>query len=158
MKISNLFLILIALLSFTLVMGCETGTDDDSAGDDDADAPDPNAPVLSDLQVQSAVNGSGDCMVTVKWDCDDADGDLDGSTFYIYFDDISFTGQWDMQGTPPFLHAEYDFQLQVDGPVAEPSIDSESEYDVEVYMRDFAALESNHLTEDGYESPDENCY
>ncbi len=158
MKLKNLFLILAALLSFVLVLGCDPEGDDDSAGDDDTDAVDPNAPVLSELLIQSAVNGDDECMVTVRWDCDDADGDLHGSTFYIYFSEELFTGQWDMQGVPPHYSAEYSYQLQVDGPIAEPSIDSESEYDVELYMRDLSGLESNHLTEDGYESPDSNCY
>ncbi len=157
MRISTILWLALITLPLALATGCEADDDDDSSGDDD-DQVDPNAPVLSDLSIKSARDSNDDCIVSVEWTCDDADGDLDGSTFYIYFSDISITGQWDMQGTPPFNHAEYDVELKVDGAVAEDSIDSNTTYDVEVYMRDFAGLESNHLTEPGYESPDENCY
>ncbi|MDP7112102.1 MAG: hypothetical protein QGH45_09065, partial [Myxococcota bacterium] len=69
--------LLVTLTFAVLFAGCPTGDDDDdSAGDDDG--VDPLAPVLSDLELQQASDGSGGCLVFVGWTITDEDGDLSG--------------------------------------------------------------------------------
>ena len=71
MRITHRLFLLLAAGALALG-GCPSSDDDDSAGDDDG--VDELAPVLSDLKIQHATDGSGGCIVFVKWTAKDKDG------------------------------------------------------------------------------------
>jgi len=147
-----LFPALIAVLA--LAMGCPTSGDDDSADDDDDN---PNAPVISNLDIGQFAVGE-DCNVQVAWHVDDADGDLDGSAVKLVANDSTWSWTFDLTGTPPFNSADLDLTIKVGGVVGQPHFVADTEYDLELWMHDLANNESNHLTELGWMSPDENCF
>ncbi len=158
--------ILLALLALgTLLVGCPAGDDDDSAGDDDG--VDPLAPVLSDLQLQHASDGSGGCNVFVKWTVTDEDGDLAGKDedtgdwlaveVKTKFDDGGCNWVYTIQRDPPVHEVELDVDIPVGGVIGSCYVDADETYDVEVYMFDLAERESNHLFELEWDSPTEDC-
>lgn len=143
------------LATLLLALGCTPDDDDDSADDDDG--PDPNAPVISNLDVDHYAVGEK-CNALVEFHVDDADGDLDGSVIKVKFDDSEHGLTLSVDGIPPFNSLDLSVEFQVGGVLTEKDLDHDTEYDIEVWMFDLAMLESNHLTELDWTSPDENCF
>ena len=160
------WLILLALaLPLVLGAGCPAADDDDSAGDDDGI--DEDAPVLSDLKLEHASDGSGGCIVFVSWTAKDADGDLSGKDedtdewlpvdLKVKFDDVGCSWGYSIHRDPPVHEVDITVDIPVGGVIGSCHVDSDEEYDVEVYMYDLAGRESNHLLEEAWESPTEDC-
>ncbi len=153
------------LLSLAVLGGCPAD-DDDSAGDDD-DGEDPLAPVLSDLKLQHASDGSDGCTVFVKWTVTDEDGDLAGKDeetgdwlaveVKTKFDDGGCNWVYTIQRDPPVYEVDLDVDIPVGGVIGSCSVNADETYDVEVYMYDLAGRESNHLYELEWDSPTEDC-
>jgi len=161
-------LLLIAILPLGIVlMGCPTDDDDDDSAvgdDDDDDSINPLAPVLSDLEVEHG-GGASACRVVVQFHVEDEDGDLAASDgaggyvaipLYIEFGIEQFAYNFTIEGEASFVQdLSLDFYLEEheDDPVISP----DTEYDVEVWLYDVAGNESNHLVEEGYETPATDC-
>ena len=154
--------LLVTLTFAVLFAGCPTGDDDDdSAGDDDG--VDPLAPVLSDLELQQASDGSGGCLVFVGWTITDEDGDLSGQDedsgdwqfieIKAKFDDSACNWEYTLQQAPPVTQHEITLDMPVGGVIGSGCYVNA----VEVYMYDLAERESNHLYELEWDSPTEDC-
>jgi hypothetical protein len=166
-RINGLLLILTLILVPTCLVlsGCPSGDDDDSAGDDD-DGPDPLAPVLTDIELEHG-GGADNCKVYLQFHAEDADGDMgadDGSGEGVPVEIVTLFGTSETHWMYTLNAGEvmtWDFSL--DYPVGgvlgqqDPYVDPDTEYDVEVYMYDIAGHESNHLIEEGYETPGTDC-
>jgi hypothetical protein len=157
--------LLVTLVVAVLFVGCPSGDDDDSAGDDDG--VDPLAPVLSDLELQHASDGSDGCIVFVKWTVTDEDGDLAGKDeetgdwlaieVKTKFDDGGCNWVYTIQRDPPVNEVDLDVDIPVGGVIGSCYVNADETYDVEVYLFDLAGRESNHLVELEWDSPTEDC-
>jgi len=161
-------LFLIALLPLgTVLVGCPADDDDDDSAvgdDDDDDGVDPLAPVLSDLSVEHG-GGASACRVVVQFHVEDEDGDLAASDgaggyvsipLYIEFGIEQFAYNYTIQAKASFVQdLSLEFYLEEHGD--DPVISPETVYDVEVWLYDVANNESNHLIEEGYETPATDC-
>ncbi len=126
----------------------------ESVGDDDD--VDPNAPVLSELDV-SYGGGASNCRVFVEWIWDDADGDYNGGTINYSLDGDPGNFVWNLESDGEIFHYDVGIEFIVGVSLDEPALTAESTYDIEVWMTDGAGNESNHLVEEGFETPNTEC-
>ncbi len=162
-----LLALILALAPLALVLsGCPAGDDDDSAAGDDDDEPDPLAPVLSDLELEHG-GGASACKVYLQFHAEDEDGDMgadDGSGEGVPVEIVTLFGDRETHWMYTLNAGEvFTSDFSLDYPVGgvlgqdDPYVDADTEYDVEVWMFDIAGRESNHLLEEGYETPGTDC-
>ena len=160
MRTLPFFLTLALLISAPWIAGCPGNDDDDdsAAGDDDDDtsAVDPNAPVLSDLDV-SYGGGSSNCRVFVEWIWDDADGDYNGGSINYSLNGDPGNFVWNLESEGEIFHYDVGIEFVVGASMEDPALSAESTYDIEVWMTDGAGNESNHLVEEGFDTPNTEC-
>jgi len=131
----------------------DSAADDDTAVGDDDSALDPMAPHLSDLEVWYTIIGFGECVVWFIWTVEDPDGDLDGCAIHLNVGDLYVAGTWSNPDEPgPFHVLKLRLLLPI-GEDGENSLDYATTYDVELWMQDAAGHASNHLLQEGWESP-----
>lgn len=129
--------------------------DDDTTGDDDDTPPHPLAPVLTGFQISHGMS-DGACTVDIAWHAEDEDGDLPQPVVYVSFDGTVRQYNFQVGAEPPIL--SHDFALAI--PAYTPgqlTLNTGELFDVELWMEDDAEHESNHVGEQGWQSPDGDC-
>ncbi len=165
-------LCLLLLLTGLILCGCpaddDDADDDDVAGDDDSAAGDDDtagdddvdpgtAPVVSAL----TLSHSGDselCYALVAWHAEDVDGDLVQTQVFAHFPpEPVFTWNMSVPVDPPLTTQDFSLEVRVGQAPAIPTLDPGEVYDVELWQVDTAGNESNHLLQEGWQAPDEDC-
>ena len=166
LRIALLFLLGLALVA------CGSGDDDDSQADDDSaatgdddsaatgdddDAAIGEAPVLAGLSVTHAMAGD-ECRAYITFTGTDADGDIATSSVWVSFDPMPpFSWTFDTGSASPLYEVAYAIDILISDGAVVPHVKAEEVYDVEVWVYDEADNESNHLTQEGWQAPTQEC-
>ena len=131
--------------------------DDDSAAGDDDDAATGESPVLAGLSVTHAMAGD-ECRAYITFTGTDADGDIAISSVRVGFNPAPpFSWSFDTGTPPPVYEVPYAIDILISDGAVVPHVTAEEVYDVEVWVYDEADNESNHLTQEGWQAPTQEC-